>query len=612
MMKSIRNAAKPIYVIIIVAFVGTIIFAWGMDISSKGKRPPNAVGTVNGEEISINTFQRTYEAKYQELVKTNTDPSEEDLDKIRNDSWNSLVSQALLAQQIKKNNIMVSNEELAEYVKRMPPNELYQAEEFQKDGKFDWDKYQTFLQNLVSQPSPQSDQTLLYIESVVKSQVLMSKLQELIISTAYLPKTEVLEQYRDKNEKVQVKYAFISENDVDKDKIVITDDMLKARYEQDKDKNFKIDKTATIKYVSFGKEPSQADIDSVRRDINDLYNKLKQGGDFAKLAGEYSQDRSGEKGGDLGWFGRGQMVKPFEDAAFGLKNIGDISEPIQTRFGFHIIKLTGRRDKNDQGQPAEQIQASHILLKTEVSPQTLANLRENAERFRQEAAAGNFEGVAQQFGYADTTSQPFTEGSPIPAIGQQKELSDLAFKGNKDDVSGVIDTRSAYIVATPGSIKEAGYKPFEDVKTNLERDIRREMVNEMAIAKGDSIYANMIQNKLDYESAIAHAGLPVKETDFFSRNDFIKNVGSDPAFIGAAFNLSKDKPVSKPVEGRSGCYLLEFVNREPINLQQYETVSDSLYDEAMTQRRKDLWNKWYRNIYESAKIKDYRQDVLGS
>ena len=612
MMKSIRNAAKPIYVIVIVAFVGTIIFAWGMDISSKGKRPPDAVGTVNGDKISINTFEQTYQSKYSDFVKTNPDPTDEDLDRIRTEAWNSLVGQVLMAQQIDKYHIQVTNEELAEYVKRMPPNAIYQSEQFQTDGKFDWSKYQTYLQNLVSQPSPEANQALVYIESVVKSQVLMSKLQEYVVSTAYVPKSEVLEDYRDKNEKVKVKYAYISPNDVDTSLVNITDEMLKARYEKDKDELYKIDKTATIKYVSFTKEASQADIDSVKRDIDDIYNKLKNGDDFAQLAQEYSQDRSGENGGDLGWFGKGQMVKPFEDAAFALKKVGDISEPVQSRFGFHIIKLTGKRDKNDKGEKQEQIKASHILLKTEASPQTLADLKANAERFRQDALDGDFDAVAEELGYNVTTSQPFSEGNQIPGLGMQKELSDMAFKGKKNAVSSVVDTRNAYIVATPAGINEAGYKPFDDVKANIERELKREMITRMAMAKGDSVYSIMTENSLDYDKGMAQAGLSVKETDFFSRNEYVKNVGSDPGFIGTAFELTQQNPVSRPVEGRSGCYLLEFVAHQPIDLAHYESISDSLYNEAVTKKRKDIWNNWYRNIYEEANIKDYRQEIYGS
>jgi len=190
MMKKIRESAKPIFVIVIIAFVGTIIFAWGMDITSKDNRQPNAIGRINDQDVSITAFSETYESKYQELLQTNTDPSEEDLERLRDETWNTIVGQTLIAQQIRERNIQITNAELAEYVKVLPPNELYQSEDMQTDGTFDPMKYQNYLQNLVTSPNPQAHQILLYIESTVKSQVLMNKLQGLITSTAFISESE--------------------------------------------------------------------------------------------------------------------------------------------------------------------------------------------------------------------------------------------------------------------------------------------------------------------------------------------------------------------------------------------------------------------------------------
>ena len=74
-----------------------------------------------------------------------------------------------------------------------------------------------------------------------------------------------------------------------------------------------------------------------------LYDEIKNGKSFAELAEEVSLCPSGQNGGDLGFFGRGMMVKPFEDAAFEMENIGDVSEPVQTQFGWHLIQLTGKK-----------------------------------------------------------------------------------------------------------------------------------------------------------------------------------------------------------------------------------------------------------------------------
>lgn len=79
-------------------------------------------------------------------------------------------------------------------------------------------------------------------------------------------------------------------------------------------------------------------------EVNDLVAKLKDGADFAELAQECSLCPSGKQGGDLGFFGKGMMVKPFEDAAFALEEIGQVSDPVETQFGWHLIQLTGKKD----------------------------------------------------------------------------------------------------------------------------------------------------------------------------------------------------------------------------------------------------------------------------
>ncbi len=126
-------------------------------------------------------------------------------------------------------------------------------------------------------------------------------------------------------------------------KITISDDEVEKFYKSHPEffKQTEQVKASHILIKSDAKD-DQAKKDAAKKKIEDILKKVNNGEDFAELAKKYSEGPSSKQGGDLGYFGRGQMVKPFEDAAFALKP-GQVSDIVQTRFGYHLIKVTDKK-----------------------------------------------------------------------------------------------------------------------------------------------------------------------------------------------------------------------------------------------------------------------------
>lgn len=168
-----------------------------------------------------------------------------------------------------------------------------------------------------------------------------------------------------------------------------------------------------------GTEMSQDKVDSAKKQIDEIYAKIKAGEDFAKLAKQYSQDASKDAGGDLGFFSKGQMVKEFEEVAFSMK-VGEVSEPFKTKYGYHVVKLTDKKeDTTDPKQVKEFLKGT---LQQEKFTKYVEELKKAAKITKDEKVVENAEKDIKEVEIKSQTSitDKATEGSNTKTDNKEK------------------------------------------------------------------------------------------------------------------------------------------------------------------------------------------------
>jgi parvulin-like peptidyl-prolyl isomerase len=618
MMQTMRSSAKIVFFLVLVAFAGFMILQGLTSIFSDPSRggkaaPPGVIGSVDDIDIPLTAFENAYRPRLRELLNEEEEPSEERIAQVRDEVWSNLVGMTTLQLGARRHGISVTDAEVAEYMRISPPQDLRQLPDFQTDSTFDLGKYQSWLQQVAASNQPELVRFLDGFENQMRQQILINRLQSFITATVQVTPLEVENSFREKNEKIKVRYIMIPGSEVAEEVGDVSSADIRARYESEKE-NYKRPQQAVVRYVQFMVSPSDDDYQRARGPIDSLYRELQAGADFDAMAREVSEDPgSGSKGGDLGWFAKGVMVEPFWNAVTALENIGDISEPVKTQFGWHLIKLTGKRDSQEEGLTEEaktEYKASHILLRVQPSQETLASIEEDANNFIQDAVVYGFQESAEVFDLPVSETVPFSEIGMIPGLGTVPELSTFAFSAKVGDISDAITATNSVIVAQLKEIIPEGYRPLEEVSERIEGTITEERQAELALARANEL-AMMIRSGKSFEEVARENNRQIQETDYFPLSGFVPKVGNDPNFIGGAFSLSEERPVSGAIKARSSAYILKLVDRQKPDSVQFVAQRDSLMQEAINRKRREIWSRWVSSLRSEAHIEDYRSFYYG-
>ena len=428
------------------------------------------------------------------------------------------------------------------------------------------------------------------------------KLFDRVRYSVTLSKDEVWQEFITRNVDHTLSGLAIPTSSIRGDEFNATDEEVTAFYTSHLD-DYLQDETRMLRYVKWDKKPTAEDTSDTKQFGTDLIRQINDGADFTTLAEIHSADPgSAVKGGDLGWFGRGRMVPPFEEAAFKAKS-GDIVGPVESRFGYHIIWVRDRRGEGDD----EELQASHILLNIEMGPSTRSRLKREATQFLYEVEDNGFGKAVEISDASLDSSRQFTENSPTPGFGFSQAPTRFAFRSEINSISDIVETDNSFAIFQLMEINEPGPQPLEDVRKRIERDVRQEKQMARAEEMIGEVYEELLTGKSFTEVAETYDEVKLIEGKERKLSTALPYVGSRTPRLLGRIASSEPGELFDPFEGQRSWVILRYNSQGKIDEVEWLVQKDFIYDELLIKRQNEAVNAYISELTDNAVIIDNRR-----
>jgi peptidyl-prolyl cis-trans isomerase D len=337
--------------------------------------------------------------------------------------------------------------------------------------------------------------------------------------------------------------------------------------------------------------------DAKKAEAAALVARIRKGESILDLAKQLSQDPSVQQnGGDLGWQGKGFYAKEFEDAAFKAK-VGEVVGPVETQFGFHVIKVLGKDSR--------EVNLADIKLSITPSSDTKENTYNSARDFMNLAKDGDFNSASKVVPAIIQETQWFGKKGFIPGIGYNSAISKFSFNNKVGSVGDVYKIAQAYLVIQISDSKKEGFRDLTEVKDFL----RTTLVFKKKIEKLKGYVAGL-RNQIGNGEPIEKLSqldpkAVVTSTGEFAIGGSITGIGKDGKVIGKLEKLQANS-ISGPLEGSRGIYVFNLITKTQFNESDYASKRNQILGQIMQEKQNQFYSEWIQSMIDNAKIEDNR------
>jgi len=596
MIQQMRNNAAVIMWIVIIAFVATIVFAWGMDLAG-GRVSHNNIGKINGKEIPINFFEQMV-AQQQEKARTEAkggDLTPAQSRMIPYQVWESEVSRMLQEDVIKTMQIGATADQVFDYIRQNMQAQVSTMPQFQTNGVYDESKFIAFLND----PRSYSDQGLLQLEAQTRTAMVPMQTLEVLLSLQGNPTPcEIAYEYKNQNDKGAFEYAKVNAAGIKVDASEISEASIAQYYKEHAKLFTAANELAELYFVAIPKTPTAADEQALYKELLETRARINNNDSLFKEEAKIGSDDavSANDSGDLGTVAKGTMVPQFDSAVFSIP-LKVVSEPVKTMYGYHLIYVESRETKDGK----QTAKVRHILRKITPMPETVDRLSGHVDSLQKLAADKGIRAVTTLGATIDSTGM-FQRGQMAQSLSGLSGAGSFTFTHSVGEVSDAMENDAAFYILQVKQKMAKGLLPLAMVKG----DITMILADSLRIQKTKK-YLESVVAKAPDKNAIAKLSsidpaVVSGTTDTVSGAKVVPEIGFNNTIIAAALALPVGK-VSGVLTTNDAAYIVKPVWQNPVTSIPWTSPAIMQIRQSVMQRSaQKIYYDWALSLKNHAKI----------